>query len=63
PGPKGNPRLSAAFSEWMLGLPDGWVTDVPGVTRNEALRAIGNGVVPQQAAAALEVLLSMEVAA
>ena len=52
-GPKGSPRLSARFSEWMMGLPDGWVTDVPGITRNEALKALGNGVVPQQAAAAI----------
>jgi DNA (cytosine-5)-methyltransferase 1 len=58
-GPKGNPRLSAAFSEWMMGLPAGWVTDVPGITRNEALRALGNGVVPQQAEAAVRHLLAV----
>ncbi len=57
-GPKGSPRLSARFSEWMMGLPDGWITDVPGITRNEALKACGNGVVPQQAAAALRVTLT-----
>ncbi|MGH9088807.1 MAG: hypothetical protein ACRDYZ_11990 [Acidimicrobiales bacterium] len=56
-GPKGKPRLSPRFTEWMMGLPDGWVTDVPGITRNEALKACGNGVVPQQAAAALSLLL------
>lgn len=54
PGKTGNPRLSAKFAEWMMCLPDGWVTDVPGITRNEALKALGNGVVPQQAIAALE---------
>lgn len=59
-GPKGNPRLSAKFSEWLMGVPDGWITDVPGVTRNEALRMAGNGVVPQQAAAALRFLLALE---
>jgi DNA (cytosine-5)-methyltransferase 1 len=37
----------------MMGVPDGWVTDVPGITRNEALKALGNGVVPQQAAEAV----------
>lgn len=58
PGPKGSPRLSARFSEWMMGLPDGWITDVPGITRNEALKAAGNGVVPQQAAAALRLMLA-----
>ena len=60
---KGNPQLSAAFVEWLMGLPAGWVTDVPGVTRNEALKALGNGVVPQQATAALRWLLAMGVAA
>ena len=52
-GPKGKPRISARFVEWMMCLPDGWVTDVPGVTRIEALKALGNGVVPLQAVAAL----------
>ena len=46
-------RLSPRFTEWMMGLPAGWITDVPGVTRNEALKACGNGVVPQQAHAAI----------
>jgi DNA (cytosine-5)-methyltransferase 1 len=54
---KGNPQLSPAFVEWLMGLPAGWVTDVPGITRNEALKALGNGVVPQQGAAALRILL------
>ncbi|MEV6984995.1 hypothetical protein AB0M95_27565 [Sphaerisporangium sp. NPDC051017] len=36
-----------------MGLPAGWVTDVPGLTRNQMLHALGNGVVPQQATAAL----------
>lgn len=56
---KGTPQLSPAFSEWLMGLPAGWVTDVPGITRNEALRALGNGVVPQQGAAALRFLLDV----
>ncbi|QBP31548.1 DNA methylase [Mycobacterium phage Cornucopia] len=59
----GNPRLAAAFPEWMMGWPAGWVTQVPGISRNDQLRIIGNGVVPQQAAAALRWLLSIEVAA
>jgi DNA (cytosine-5)-methyltransferase 1 len=41
----------------MQGLPDGWVTDVPGLSRNAMLKALGNGVVPQQAAMALRLLL------
>lgn len=53
----GRPRLNAAFSEWMMGLPRGWVTQVPGVTRAQQLKACGNGVVPQQAAAALRHLI------
>jgi DNA (cytosine-5)-methyltransferase 1 len=61
---KGTPQLAPQFSEWMMGLPAGWVTDVPGITRNEALKALGNGVVWQQAAAALRLMLGAnEVAA
>lgn len=41
----------------MMGLPDGWVCDVPGLTRNDQLKALGNGVVPQQGTAALQILL------
>lgn len=52
-GRDGAHRLSPRFVEWMMGLPAGWVTDVPGVSRNDQLKALGNGVVPQQAAAAL----------
>lgn len=63
PGTKGNPRLSAKFVEFMMCLPDGWVTDVPGITRNQALKALGNGVVPIQAAAALTTMLAREAAA
>lgn len=42
----------------MMGLPAGWVMDVPDLTRSEQLKAFGNGVVPQQAAAALTQLLT-----
>jgi DNA (cytosine-5)-methyltransferase 1 len=42
----------------MMGVPDGWITDVPGITRNEALKACGNGVVPQQAEAAIRTALA-----
>jgi DNA (cytosine-5)-methyltransferase 1 len=73
---RGGQRLSPAFVEWMMGLPAGWVTDVPAeplrtdgdlavttaevrtaLTRNEQLKALGNGVVPQQAVAGLSYLL------
>ena len=41
----------------MMTLPEGWVTDVPGLTRPQMIRAIGNGVIPAQAAMALRLLL------
>jgi DNA (cytosine-5)-methyltransferase 1 len=43
----------------MQGIPAGWVTAVPGLSRNAMLRMLGNGVVPQQAAAALPWLLDV----
>lgn len=52
-GKNGNHRLSAEFPEWMMGYPAGWVTDVIG--RSPAIKACGNGVVPQQAFAALRI--------
>jgi DNA (cytosine-5)-methyltransferase 1 len=39
-----------------MGLPEGHVTQVPGLTRNNQLKALGNGVVPQQCYAALQIL-------
>ena len=60
PNKNGNPRLSAAFSQWLMGWPDGWVTDPSiGISRNDQLRIVGNGVCPQQAVAALEYLLNV----
>jgi hypothetical protein len=57
-GKDGNHRLSARFTEWMMGLPEGWVTDPSmGLSRNEQLKLCGNGVVPQQAELALRILL------
>ena len=57
-GKDGNHRLAAEFTEWMMGLPAGWVTDPAlGLTRVEMLKLCGNGVVPQQAKLALEILL------
>ncbi|WP_239404764.1 hypothetical protein [Frankia sp. Cj3] len=41
-----------------MGLPAGWVTATPGLTRNAQLTALGNGVIPQQATAALHALLT-----
>lgn len=53
----GSSKLSPRFVEWMMGLPDGHVTDVPGLTVNDQLHALGNGVVPQQVALAVSMLL------
>ena len=69
PSPTEPGRTAAAtvaeFVEFAVGLPDGW-----GVRhrhpRNAQLKALGNGVVPQQAALALSMLLprlAQEVAA
>lgn len=50
-------RLSPAFVEWMMGWPEGWV-DLDGLSRANRLKILGNGVVPQQAAAAFGQLLA-----
>ena len=52
-GQRGGDVLSPRFVEWMMGLPAGHVTDTPGLSRSQALKALGNGVVPQQAAHAI----------
>ena len=52
--------MPARFVEWLMGLPDGWVTDPNlGLTPPEQLTALGNGVVPAQAAHALRALLAI----
>jgi len=55
-GKDGAHRLSSAFTEWMMGLPEGWITG-HGLSRNDELKMAGNGVVPQQAELALRILL------
>jgi len=52
PDPRLGHRLSPRFAEWMMGLPDGWVSAVPGLSASHQLTMLGNGVVPQQVAAA-----------
>lgn len=56
-GRHGRPVLAPAFVEWLQGLEPGWVTDLP-LPRTAQLRALGNGVVPQQAAHAVGQLLA-----
>ena len=51
----GRDRLNPKFVEWMMGLPEGWVTG-HGLTASQELKMLGNGVVPQQAALALHLL-------
>jgi DNA (cytosine-5)-methyltransferase 1 len=51
-------RLNPRFSEWMMGWPDGWVTNLD-IKRNDQLRLIGNGVVPQQAVRAIRELVGV----
>jgi DNA (cytosine-5)-methyltransferase 1 len=48
-------RLNPVFVEWMMGLPEGHVTD-HGLTASQELKMLGNGVVPQQAKLALDLL-------
>jgi DNA (cytosine-5)-methyltransferase 1 len=69
---KGTPQLSPLFSEWLMGLPEGHITDPAiwdGMTdkkgrpasaaakRNAQLKAAGNGVVPRQCAVAIRICL------
>lgn len=48
-------RSNPAFVEWMMGLPEGWVTG-HGLSASQELKMLGNGVVPQQARLALQLL-------
>lgn len=60
PAPRGGSRLAAAFAEWMMFWPDGWVTSPEiGLSRLEQLRIIGNGVCPPQALATFRQLLGV----
>jgi DNA (cytosine-5)-methyltransferase 1 len=60
PGTRGQARLSPLLSEWLMGLPGGFVTGL-GLPYSAQHRALGNGVVPQQATAALRLLLDIAV--
>lgn len=56
-GPRGGLRLAPRFAEWLMGVTAGWITKVDGLDRGAQLKAIGDGVVPQQAFAAFAHLL------
>lgn len=49
-------RLNPEFTEWLMGLPKGWITDLD-LSWTQMIKACGNGVVPQQAKLALERLV------
>jgi DNA (cytosine-5)-methyltransferase 1 len=59
-GMRGQTRLSPRFTEWLMGLPAGFVTDL-GLPYGAQHRLLGNGVVPQQASAALRLLVGIAV--
>ena len=57
-GDNGKPKLNPMFSEWLMGLPEGWVSSPEiGLSYGRQLMILGNGVVPQQAEAALTSML------
>ena len=47
--------VNPVFVEWLMGLPEGYVTNIV-LSRKAQLKILGNGVVPQQAALALQLL-------
>ena len=51
------PRPAPAFVEWLMGLPAEWVTGADDLTQNQQITALGNGVLPLHAAAAVTALL------
>lgn len=54
----GLPRPAPPFLEWLMGLAPGWATDPAyELTANQQKTALGNGVLPLQAATALRFLL------
>jgi DNA (cytosine-5)-methyltransferase 1 len=57
PPPLDQEKLNPKFVEYMMGLPKGWVTDVD-LPRSQMLKMLGNGVVPQQAYKALDLLVN-----
>ena len=56
PNPLDENKLNPKFVEYMMGLPEGWVTDA-GLSRTQQLKMLGNGVVPQQALFALSQIM------
>ena len=59
-GARGQTRLAPAFTEWLMGLSRGFVTGL-NLPYSAQLRILGNGVVPQQATAALQLLVDVAI--
>jgi DNA (cytosine-5)-methyltransferase 1 len=55
PHPAHKKGVNTVFVEWLMGLPEGYVTDT-GLSRKAQLKILGNGVVPQQAEFAINTL-------
>lgn len=56
PEPLADGKLNPLFTEWLMGLPEGWITDID-ISWSQKIKACGNGVVRQQAKLALERLI------
>ncbi|MEY9969254.1 DNA (cytosine-5)-methyltransferase 1 [Streptacidiphilus sp. MAP12-16] len=57
PGPAGTPLVTTRIGEFLTGLPDGYLAQVPDLTRRQAVRLALAGGCVHQAAAALHYLL------
>ena len=55
PDPTDDRGIRPEFVEWLMGLPEGHVTGL-GLAQSAELKILGNGVVPQQALLALQML-------
>ena len=58
PFPTNDKGVEPEFVEWMMGLPEGHVTGL-NLNRTAQLKMLGNGVVPQQGALAIELLTAL----
>lgn len=54
-------RLRGQFAEWLQGLDEGWICDVPALTRADQLRLAGGGVNVLQGDLALRLLLDLPI--
>jgi site-specific DNA-cytosine methylase len=48
-------KLNPRFVEWLRGFSEGWI-EIPGASRVDQLRALGNAVVPATAELAFRTL-------